>query len=744
MARRRTSAAAHERAAPTAPGRLLAWALAAIAVACLAWLIVWWLRPAAQPGGPIVLVSIDTLRADRLPLYGYSAGSTPAIDVFARDAVTFDRAYAHSPQTLPSHVSLLTGQLPFEHGARDNIGFAVPADTVMLQHHLKERGYLTAGFVSSYVLRAEVGIASGFDHYDSDLPPASPQASIAQVQRDGLETLAATETWLAQQTSPRFFLFFHIYEPHTPYAPPARHAKPDPYDGDVSYADEIVGRLFRELRDRALYDRATIVLLSDHGEGLGDHGELEHGVFVYDETIRVPLVVKLPGAPHRGARVPQPVQLIDVLPTVLDLVGTAAPAGLRGRSLRPLLDDPAARIAEQGIYAEALYPRYHFGWSELLALTDTRFRFIRAPRPELYDLQTDPGERHNLVDERSQTATAMRNALDALVAGRAIDRPAAVSREAIEQFQALGYVSMQAGVAPEVPGESLPDPKDKIPVLEMYRRAVDLAGAREFDHAINLLEQIVADNPAMVDVWQQLGNLQMRAGRYEDSLASYRCLVELRASDPVPLVAVAASLLKLRRLDEARANAELAVKTASNGDRRALASAHELLVKIALARRDREAARRHAALAQAADPSLPMSTYVQGLLLHGEERYADALPFFEDARRQLASRTLTLSELHFYLGDTLARLGRHAEAEAELREEVRLSPNHARARASLAMLYRSTGRDAEAARTIDDLLRTVPTPEGYDLAARLWRMFGEAERAAAVEAAARQRFGGRE
>ncbi len=715
---------------------------AAAAVVLVVQVRPWIAARSAGVAGPVVLVSIDTLRADHLPAYGYRKVETPALDGLAAEGVLFERAYAHSPQTLPSHVSILSGRLPFEHGVRDNIGFSVKTNERLLAERLRELGYRTGGFVSAYVMRQETGLDRGFDRYDSRLPVSSPELSFGQVQRDGAQTLDLAERWVDEQPAGRFFLFVHLYEPHTPYAPPERYARYAPYDGEIAYADELVGRLVAFLKSRGLYERSLIIVLSDHGEGLGDHGELEHGVFLYDETTRVPLVVRMPGGRGGGRRVSSVVQHIDLVPTLLDLLGVPVPQDLRGRSLVPLLRGEAnAAVPEQGVYAEALYPRYHFGWSELYSLTDARYRFIRAPRAELYDLQEDPGEQRNLAAERPGTSSAMRSALERLLAGRAIDAPARASSEERERLQALGYVGTHADLAPATSGDTLPDPKDKISTLRAYRQALNLASERRFLDAAAAFRRILDENPAMKDVWHQLANVWLRAGATENALDAYRRLIELDPSDPLPLLGAAGVYLKLRRLDDATRHAEAAAEAAGADDRRTRANAYELLMKIALRRRDREAARRYAAKAQQTDPTLPLSVYVQGRLAHQEARYAEALGYFREAARRLEGRTLTLTELHFYLGDTLARLGRSAEAEREFLAEIDLFPQETQARAGLAMLYWSAGRDQDAARVIDELVRAVPTREGYDLGVRLWTMFGERERARALDAQAQRVLG---
>ncbi len=718
------------------------WLGLALAVPAAA-ALVWFQREAPlRVDGPIVLVSVDTLRADRLPAYGYEGVETPAIDRFVADGVLFERAYSHSPQTLPAHVSMFTGLLPVEHGVRDNLGFAVGPEQTLLPELLAPLGYRSAGVVSSYVLRKEVGLARGFAIYDDRLPQAPPSASSAQVQRDGSESLQVAERWLDENavSGAPVFLFLHLYEPHTPYAPPARFARYEPYDGEIAYADEIVGRLFDYLRGRGLYHDALIVLLSDHGEGLGDHGEQEHGVFLYDETIRVPLVVKLPGGREAGRRVSAPVQHIDLLPTLLDLTGAPGRERLQGRSLRPLLTGDDGGWQERHLYAEALYPRYHFGWSELYAVTTARHRYIQAPREELYDLISDPDERENLAARRARTVRDLRTALDDLRGTGPLQTPAAMSDDALRRLRSLGYLGGGGAVDIRTPSAALPDPKDGVGVLARYRTAIEMAGRFEFDGAIGLLREILAGNPEMADVWLQLGNLQARTGRLPAALESYRRAVALNPTDSGSLLAVATIQLRLRQLDEAWEHGLLAVEVAGTADRRV--RARELLARIGLVRRDRDAARRQAELAREADPTLPLPDFVEARILHEDGRYAEALPVFETVVAAVGSRTLAVPELHFYLGDTLARLDRPADAERHFREEIRLAPQDMRARSALAMLYQSQGQAEAAARAVDELLDAAPTPDGYRLAAQLWEMFGGGRRAAEIRAEAARRFGG--
>jgi arylsulfatase A-like enzyme/Flp pilus assembly protein TadD len=698
------------------------------------------LRPTSRAVQPIVLISIDTLRADHLPIYGYQHVMTPAIDALAGDGLVFDRAYAHSPQTLPSHVSILSGRLPFEHGVRDNVGFTVKANEATLPVLLKPLGFASAGVVSAYVMRQETGIGRGFDYFDASLPPSSGEVAVGELQRDGMESLAVARRWLDAQQSDRFFLFFHIYEPHAPYAPPARFRQWAPYDGEIAYADEIVGGLIAALKERRLYDQALVILLSDHGEGLGDHGEQEHGLFLYSETIRVPLVIKLPFQRGAGRRIAQPVQHIDLVPTILDLVHAPQPQGLRGRSLRPLLG--GGSISEQALYAEALYARYHLGWSELYALTDARYRFIRAPRDELYDLTQDPGERRNIAGDRGTTRAAMRTELDHLLRGSAIQAPGEVGTDVQERLRALGYVGTQPTISPVPGSDSLPDPKDKVQVLERYRAAIAEVQAGRFDEALAGFRAIVAENPGMADVWSEIAGLLVRLGRTEQAVAAYKRLVEVAPQDPSALVSVADGLLKLGRLDEARAQAALAAETIPSGEIRWRAKAHQTLAMIALARKDNQQARAEAKLVRDTDPSLPFPDFVEGLIRYNAGEFAAAVPLFEAALKKSASRTIQLADLRYYLGDSLGRLERYVEAERQFRDEVQLFPHSLRARAGLAMLYRATGRLDASNRAVESIVRISPTPEGYALAEKLWTMFGERARADEVRGRARKETAG--
>jgi arylsulfatase A-like enzyme/Tfp pilus assembly protein PilF len=666
-------------------------------------------RASAPLSGPIIIISIDTLRADHLPAYGYKKVRTPAIDELAANGVVFERAYSHAPQTLPAHTALLAGRLPFETGVRDDVGGKVRAGERLLPQLLRDRGYSTGAVVSASLLRKDTGINQGFDFFDDEMP-SNPEEPVAEAgQRDGSESEKIAEHWLDSAGTSRVFLFLHLNEPHKPYAPPERFAPYSPYDGEIAYADEIVGRLIHYLKTHQLYDRSTIVLLSDHGEGLGDHGEQEHGLFVYEEAIHVPLIIKQESNVEAGRRVRDLVQHVDMVPTILDLVKAPVPDTLRGRSLKPLLEG-TGQFRERPVYSEALSARNHFGWSGLTAITSSRYQYIKAPREELYDLTRDPRERENLAGETAET----KKAADTLATfGSAASEPAA----------------------------SLADPKDKWEILERYRAAVDLVTHRKWADAIVLLQRVLRDEPEVTEVWNELGGVSLLANRYDVALDAYRHIIALQPSEPAGYLGAADVLLKQHKLDDARARATDAADLSADHDAKSRAAAHALLARIALARRDPDAARGEAALAIEADPGLPMPAFIEGRILYDQGKYEEAWLEFEKAVAAGRKPGATpIAELHFYAGDTLARLDRHSEAEAELASELRLFPQNIRARAGLATLYHATGEADAADTAITDMLHAVPTPESYTTAARLLKAFGKPRQAEAIRAEARRTF----
>jgi tetratricopeptide (TPR) repeat protein len=480
------------------------------------------------------------------------------------------------------------------------------------------------------------------------------------------------------------------------------------------------------------------VLLSDHGEGLADHGEQEHGLFLYDEIIRVPLIIKQESNVGAGRRIADLVQHVDMVPTILDLVKAPIPDNLHGRSLKPLLEDTGS-LREQPVYAEALYAHYHFGWSPLTTLTDGRHQYISAPRAELYDLTRDPEQRENLAADAVESgsgATELAKTRNALAS--ALERLTASGRRLEPRKDTTATATAPSSTTSEFEAS---DPKDKVESLERYRAALVLLAEQKWPEAMAQFQRVLRDEPGALEVWNDLAGAALLLNRYDVALDAYRHIIELEPGQPDGYLGAADILLKERRFDEARARAAEAVAVLADGDSRSRALAHELLARIALARHLLEEAREEAALAQQADPGLPMSDFVEARILYDQGLLEDALPVFQKALAAAAKPGASqIFELHFYAAETLARLDRPTDAEAEYRNALRRFPQNVRARAALATLYHSTGQSQAVETAIAEMLRAVPTAESYALAARLWTSFGNSQKAQSVRAEARRAF----
>ncbi len=663
---------------------------------------------ATYPGAPVIVISIDTLRADRLPMFGYGGVETPNLDAFRRDAVLFTTAYSHVPLTLPSHVSILTGLLPPQNGVRNNLGYTLDAKIPTLPRFLKQHGYHTGAAVSAFVLRGTAGLSQSFDYYE-DAIASRPGVPTGALQRSGRLTEQIATRWIGAHASQPLFFLFHIFEPHAPYEPeePFRARYPDPYDGEVATADAIVGDFLRELKNRGIYDRAIIFVLSDHGEGLGQHGEPEHGIFVYRETIHVPLLVKLPGNVSGGATIGAPTGLADIFPTVAQLLGLAPPPNLSGRSL-------FARGPERRIYSESLYPRIHLGWSELRSLEDAQKHFIEAPKPELYDLQHDPQEKTNILSDDRRTYAAMRSEL-----ARYRDTAAAqlnVDPEEAKKLAALGYLS-----APAASGSGdLPDPKDRIGEIGEMVAATKLLADRRYEEAIAAFRRIVEKNPRFTDAWNQLGTSLESAGRLAEASEIYKKTIESSPQLASEFALKRASvLLRLEQFGEAERNARFAEKW-NPGDARLMLS------RIDLARKNFPRAEEEARSVLGDANHRVAAEVLLAQVLAQQDRVQEALPVIESAGRDIAAERLgAIESYHFARGDILARMNRYDEAIAEFKEEIALFPMSRQTYANLYLVYRLRGQSREAEETLAAMERAIPGRATKEFAAKTARALGD-------------------
>jgi arylsulfatase A-like enzyme/Tfp pilus assembly protein PilF len=669
---------------------------------------------------PVILISIDTLRSDHLPAYGYTGVATPAIDALRKDSILYERAYSQVPLTLPSHSTILTGMLPADHGVRDNVGFQLPASVPTVQELLKRNGYATGASVSAFVLRKETGISRGFDFFDDDVQPLESRNSnlptvIGRVQREGQETLNAARQWVEAHAGQPFFFFLHLYDPHTPYTPPEPYFSryPNHYDGEIAYADSVVGDLIADLKARGVYDNALIILLSDHGEGLNDHGEEEHGLFLYREALQIPLLVKLPKGRKGGATVKTPVELVDVFPTILDRTATPMPAsGHRiGQSLLSFLGDSGPT---RQIYAETYYPKFHFGWSDLHSLIDGNDHYIRAPKAELYDLASDPAEKNNTLESNRRAYTKMRAAIEPFV--QKATAPTNIDPEEAAKLAALGYVGSTVSTKE---GEALADPKDMLGTFRDIRIAFTEYRDGNEDKALAMTNELLKTNQMNEDVWHLKATVLAKMGRRAEAEETAKEGLRHAPGAVSLLFDVANFAFDAGDLKTAEQHADLAVKLEPG-------EAHQILARIALRRNDvpKAQAEAKAAIETSHDP-VPMLMML-ATIAKAKGDLTGALGYMDRAEERVSHRKPPqLADLHLNRGDVLARLGRNEEAEREFRSEIADFPKTSEAYASLIMLLATQRRLDEATRLVFDFVKAVPEAHSYAVIAETLKAIGD-------------------
>ena len=483
----------------------------------------------------VVVVTLDTTRADRLGCYGFTGVSTPHIDALAREGVVFDNATAAVPLTFPSHSSMFTGLIPPHHGVRDNGGFFLDDAKVTLAERLQVAGYATGAFIGAWVLESRWGLGQGFDLYSDRFELSKYKVvSLGTVQKTGDEVMTDALAWLDGVQSKKYFAWVHLYDPHAPYEPPEPYASRypgTPYLGEIAYTDAVVGRLVTWLRDHGQLERTVVIVTADHGESLGDHGEAAHAYFIYGATTHVPLIVRTPwGLKGRNA---SRVSGVDLMPTVLDLVGLPPEPGLDGRSVTRALFDPRAALGHVA-YSETYFPRYHFGWQHLRSLRDERYTFVDAPEPELYDLSADPGETKNIFKANSARAETLRVRMETLAqAGReAAPERQGLDPDTLQRLAALGYVGNVIDVDPTA---VLPDPKHKLKLFAMMNAAKSRAQDDQLDAAVALMRQVIAEDPKIMDAHLTLGNWLVKARDPEGAIAAFKAALSLKPDDEVSL-----------------------------------------------------------------------------------------------------------------------------------------------------------------------------------------------------------------
>jgi choline-sulfatase len=629
----------------------------------------------------IILITLDTTRADRMGFLGSKRGLTPNLDSLASQSAVFARAYSQVPLTTPSHATILTGTFPqFNHVS--DLGSPLAKDLPYLPDILRQHGYRTAAFVGSQVLDPKSAAAAGFDRgfetYDAPFHIRGPgEDRYHSVERRGMTVVESALAWLNQHRQGRFFLWLHFYDPHDPYDPPppfrAQYSA-SPYDGEIAYMDSAIGKLLTTLRSRGLYDQTVIVAVADHGESFGEHGEWSHGLFLYDETIHVPLVIKLPANSSPHQTIESRVGLVDIAPTLLQAVGIAAPAAMQGRSLLELMKSGASRRAnaansEAGTddrpqYAETDYPYRAFGWSSLRAWRAGKYLYVDAPERELYDQLLDPAAAHNLLTSSPSVMETMAAQLEEFrrktsVAGNA---EVVLTPRQTQQLQALGYVSSGSSKPESQEKERGPDPKDKVQIANLLHRGLLEADEENYRDAIPLFEQIVKMDPKISVANLQLGRAWNSLGEYDKALPWLQKAVELTPQS-------------------VEAHYELGAALGEMGDHAGSAKQLEAAV--------------------AEDPNS--------------------------------------DELHFYLGSAYEELDRAGEAMKQYQAALELNPDNYRANLLLGRMFAMQDRPKEAMTLLQKAVKLDPqSADAHKFLANVYTVLGEEEKARAEGAEAQR------
>jgi choline-sulfatase len=684
--------------------RFLLLAAGLFVAAGVLWL---WIRPAtsglARLRGSgeynVVLITLDTTRADRLHCYGFPYIDTPAIDRFAREGIKFERCYSQTPLTLPSHTTIMTGTYPPYHGVRDNGGFIAPPALKTLAEEFKQRDYRTSAFVAAYVLDSKWGLNQGFDTYFDKFDLSRFETiSLGSVQRPANEVMDEALAWLDKAKTGKFFSWIHLYDPHTPYEPPAPFDKKyrHPYLGEIAFADSQIGRLWDFLEASKLRDKTIIVFASDHGESLGAHQEQAHGFFVYQETLHVPLIVVTPFERIKNVASSQVVTLADIMPTVLDILGWPIPAEVQGRSLVPLFFDPHKEQPGLGAaYSETYYPRFHYGWSELKSFQDRRFKLILAPDLELYDVVNDPLEQKNLAGDNPQAARDLyaqatrfleqssRNALS-------LDLTK-MDEETKQRLAALGYVGSFADTS-KLEGRKLLNPREKIGVFNALNKAREMGMEGRAEEAVRDIRAIIDGDPELVDAYFSLGNIFYKERRFKDALAAFRQALERKPDDSFTVINMANSLMALGRADEAeKAVLDFLQKGFQDSQ------LYHLLGGLNFARKNYDKAIGYFDKCLSLNSESAASHNSLAAIYIVKEDLGKA----EEHIREALKTNPRLHNLYFNWAQLHEKKNEPAEAVEAYLKEMEISPRNFRACFNLARLYRQMGRSDDEKAYLD-------------------------------------------
>ncbi|MCX6570612.1 MAG: sulfatase-like hydrolase/transferase [Candidatus Aminicenantes bacterium] len=672
----------------------------------------------------IVFFTLDTTRADHLACYGYPLIETGNIDRLAAQGFLFKHTTSQAPLTLPSHASIFTGTYPFYHGVRDNGGFYLERDKTTLAKVVQQAGWATSAFIGAFVLDSRWGIDQGFDYYYDHFDFSKYKTiSLDSVRRKGGEVVQAFFDWLQENRHKKFFSWIHLYDPHSPYEPPepfkTRYGnRPGGlYDAEIAYVDSLVGDVVKELEKDGLLKKTLIIIAADHGESLGEHHESGHGFFLYDATQSVPLIIRIPSQGFQGRVVEPQVRNVDIMPSLLELLGLPIPKEVQGRSFLDLMAG-RGRGPERLAYSETYYPRYHYGWSELKSLRSSRYKFIQAPSPELYDLVRDPREQDNIYGRNLEEGKVLEREIQDLqrkgsAKGIEDKGPKNLDLDTKEKLMALGYIGGFTSSSKMAKSGTLGDPKDKIILYNKIRQAEGASANREFGDALKLLDEVLVEDPGIMEarhvratVYLQLDRAEEAVAecrealkvdeeyeaaiftmaraykslkKYDEAIAGYGRIIQLNPRDPGPYVSLGDIYCDIKDFDKAIAN----LQTAISLDPEHSALAHNLLGSAYLEKNMLEPAEKELTLALQDRPKIPDAHYNLGILY---EHTGDVEKAILEYRKEIEIHSGAYPA-HFNLALIYAKRGLLREEVAELQEVITANQKFARSYLFLAKAY---------------------------------------------------------
>ena len=677
----------------------------------------------------VLFFTLDTTRADHIGCYGYKEIETPNIDNLAKDGILFKNAICQIPLTLPSHSSIFTGTYPFYHGVRDNGGFYLEKEQVTLAEVLQENGWLTSAFIGAFVLDSRWGLDQGFSYYYDNFDFAKYKTiSLDSVQRRGDEVIEPFFSWLEKNQHQKFFSWIHLYDPHTPYDPPEPYktkynTRPwGLYDGEIAYTDSLIGKVVEGLKQKSLDEKTIIVILGDHGESLGQHQESQHGFFIYDACTQVPLILHLPSPHLSGKTIFSQVQTIDIMPTLLKLFDLEVPQTVQGKSLISLIVGKSSE-KEHLAYSESYFARYHFGWSELKSLRSNHYKYISAPKPELYDLINDPSEQNNIYEQNLSTGKKFGQELKKLqeeFSAKGIEEkgPQKLDEDALEKLKALGYVGGFTSSTKLTKTNDLHDPKDKIVLFNKIKMAEGSSANEKLEEAMSLLDEVIREDPNIMEARQVRAQIFLKQNKIEEAIQECQEALKIDPEYEAAIFSLAQAYNKAKKFDEALAGFERLTQLDPRDPK-----PHFNMGGIYLEKKDIDKAITHLARSVELDPehssmahNLLGAAYLEKKMLEQAE---------QEIQKALEMRPRA-PDAHYHLALLYEEKKDLSRAIVEYKKEIEIHPAAYPSHFNLAKLYAKIGDLPKAIEHYKEAIKYKKDfANGYFFLAKAYLDFGE-------------------